>query len=110
MKVVISPDGEREITVIAHADLQAEIISAFGDVTNVRRIGHVVPAHPWKRLVFRLLRRMFTGTHPVANWTRRWSGKWLVTVDGNQIGPEFGERRDAIAYEENFAVRERKNG
>ena len=69
--------------------------------TTVRRASHVVPAHPVKRLLFRILRRSVGDTNPLAEWSRRWRGDWQVDLSpsgGPLLGP-FPNRRQAIERE-----------
>ena len=110
MVIIVHPDGR--VTVVAHADLDADRLSALGEVEVVRRGGYVVPAHPLRRAAFRLVRRFGRSPRVVA-WTRTWRGPWLVDLapsGGPVLGP-FPTRAEAvIAEEEWLAEQEERQG
>ena len=100
MIVIVRPDGS--VTAIAHATTDGRRLASLGDVRRVRRGGHVVPAAWWRRAAFRLIRRTFAESSPVAEWTRRWPGEWLtdLRVSGGPVLGPFETRAEAIRAEE----------
>lgn len=70
----ISPDGT--IRAVACNDL-ASIAAEIGTV-ETRRASHVLPAHPVKRAMFRMIRLAVGERGRVAEWCRGWSGAWQV--------------------------------
>ena len=63
-----------------------------------KRVSHVVPAGPLKRLFFGAIRCVAGESTKLAAWTRTWRCAWLVLVDEKRYGP-FIERHEAIAFE-----------
>jgi len=57
-----------------------------------RRFSEIVPVNPVLRVVFRVLRFLFSEVGRVSDWTRRWSCLWEATI---LIGPARGTRRRA---------------
>ena len=101
MVVVIRPNGE--VTAIAHADTDAYRLRALGRITTARRGGHVLPANAVLRVAFAIIRRL--PGDPLATWTRKWPGKWIVVLHtGQKLGPYFS-RADAIRAEEEEIAR-----
>jgi len=99
---IIPPDGNH-LTVVAHADLDADNLRRIGDVTTIQRGGHVIPANPAARLVHHLIRAI--PGDPLAAWTRTWPGRWLVALcDGRLLGP-YRTRADAVRAEEEELAR-----
>ena len=68
---------------------------------QIRRASHIEPVSQFKRLAFRLLRRLFGETGRVADWSRNWPGPWradMAPSSGPSIGP-FRNRQKAIDAE-----------
>ena len=105
MIVIVRPDGS--VTAIAHATTDGQRLASLGEVQQVRRGGHVVPAAWWRRVVFRVIRRIFADSSSVAEWTRRWPGKWLtdLRVSGGPVLGPFETRTEAIQAEEEFMLK-----
>ncbi|MBN2003774.1 MAG: hypothetical protein JXA21_10490 [Anaerolineae bacterium] len=93
----IKTDGT--LAVIAHAP--EDVRTVPGDVVNLARGGHVWPKHGFKRLAFRLLRRLCGNRGRVAAWTRTWRGAWLVirADNGQRLPGEFASHGDAVKAE-----------
>lgn len=68
---------------------------------STRRASHIVPLGPWRRLAFRLLRRVFGDSGRAADWTRRWQGPWAADLrpSGGPVLEHFWSRQDAIRTE-----------
>ena len=99
MVIRLAPDGT--MTIVGHQDKDARLLAALGRVVEVKRGGHVVPSCRLRRIVFKALRRTFTGrSASVLAWTRTWPVTWRVEiVDGPVLEP-FEDRAAAIAAEE----------
>ena len=104
------PDGT--VTAIAHAVTDGQRLASLGNVRQVRRGGHAVPAAWWRRAAFRAIRRIFADSSPVAEWTRHWSGKWLtdLRVSGGPVLGPFETRIEAIQAEEEYMLGVVRNG
>ena len=63
-----------------------------------KRVSHILPENPLKRIVFKVLRKLFGDEGKIADWTRNWKGKWILVIDGEVKG-EFESRKDAIEFE-----------
>ncbi len=100
MIILVRPDGS--VTAIAHATTDAERLAALGEMQQVQRGGHVLPAAWPRRWAFRVIRRIFAESSPVAAWTRRWPGAWLtdLRVSGGAVLGPFATRAEAIRVEE----------
>lgn len=72
-----------------------------GTVIGKRRLSHIWPVHPVKRLAFRLVRWFVGDTGRVATWTRRWSGPWQVRLieHGNIVAFTHSNRRECVRWE-----------
>lgn len=81
------------------------------DVAKVdkQRVSHVLPASFVKRVLFVVLRLLVGEQGRVANWTRQWSGDWLVVIDRHHYGP-FTSRAQAINFEKNKIYTQGKLG
>ena len=103
MQIVI--DSERgEVTVVGHGEHDQPLLAELGlHPVRIERGGHLYPAHPLKRLVFRLVRQL--PVPALHGWTRRWRGAWVVVLvaDGRLLGP-FPTRAEAMAAEETAVV------
>ena len=100
----IGPDGK--ITAVAHGVRDRHFLEALGEVVEVRRAGRVLPARRLPRLAFRVIRRLVPDDHPLAAWTRRWPGPWIVDLRGMGgpiLGPYAG-RSEAMAAEEQWVA------
>ena len=88
---------------VVHHPSQA-IQARHGRVVADQRGGHVLPARPVKRAAFRLLRGLFGYRGRVAEWTRGWSGDWMVFMTtGERLGP-FGSHAEGVAAEVDHVV------
>lgn len=97
MKLIIDTAGN--ITAVAHMAQDREALQAMGiEVVSYERGGYVLPAVWWKRWLFRGIRACLPFA-PVTQWTRTWSGAWLVQIDGSWCGL-YGTRQEAIEAEE----------
>jgi hypothetical protein len=68
---------------------------------NRKRVSYIYPANPVKRFFFKLIRKLVDDESPVADWTRKWKGKWIVVIDGKEVA-KFDSRAEAIAFEKEF--------
>lgn len=69
---------------------------------TVKRASHVEPVNFALRVLFYLLRFLFTDTGKVADWTRNWPCYWrvnLAPVGGPIMPADFAKRSTAIEYE-----------
>ena len=100
MVVKVNPDGT--LTVVAHAEKDQRALDLMGQVIDVRRGGHVVPASVPLAVAFRLVRR-FGGKRGAA-WTRTWTVAWVadLRISGGPVLGPFAERAEAIAAEERW--------
>ena len=65
-----------------------------------RRISHILPVNPIKRAAFILLRRLFGDDGKVSDWTRSWSGPWVVTMlIGNGEHFTHASRAECVRWE-----------
>ena len=69
----IDPDG----TLHSFDDIAAAGIT---DPAKKKRVSHILPATPGKRLFFRCLRQLGGEHGIIADWTRRWAGPWQVIL------------------------------
>lgn len=102
MVVIVSAAGE--VTVVAHADLDRPFMEGLGQMGEVRRGGHVLPAHPLRRWWFQALRRVCGWVPAIVAWTRTWSGDWITDLAcsaGPVLGP-YATRSVAIQAEEQW--------
>lgn len=102
LMIQIAPDGTT--TLVFHPDKQAAEARAFdalGTVSAEQRGGHVYPKSAVKRAAFKALRRVFGGKGAVADWTRRWSGPWIVRIvaTGDVLPGTFRTHADAVDAE-----------
>lgn len=72
-----------------------------GFEVTVQRASHIEPCRLGRRILFRLLRRLFGEDGRVGEWTRRWHCDWRVDLRpvGGPIRGPFFSRRDALHYE-----------
>ena len=111
--VILRFDASGKVTGIGHQiNFKAVGLETLGQ-TAVRRGSHVLPQRPFKRLAFRLLRRLFGESGRLADWTRTWKGPWqidLSPVDGPCVSG-YLHRSDAIAAEVRYLewLQERKS-
>ncbi|MEM3426669.1 MAG: hypothetical protein QW212_00210 [Nitrososphaerales archaeon] len=68
------------------------------------RVSRIVPENIFLRIFFLLLRRVFGDEGKVADWTRRWSCRWVLLVGGEKLGV-FKDRKEAIEFEKKFISR-----
>lgn len=76
----------------------------IGEVTT-RRASHVYPVNCVKRAAFRLLRTAFGDKGLVSDWTRGWSGYWIVDTAptaGIVLDATYASHADAVAGEIKF--------
>ena len=68
--------------------------------TRFRRISRVEPANLFKRIAFKVIRRLVSDSSAIAQWTRNWKCSWRVKMlDTGYIFGEFEQRQEAIAAE-----------
>lgn len=82
----------------------SEVFHGMGTVTT-RRASHVLPSGIVKRQAFRLLRTFFGDAGKVSDWTRGWSGEWIVDTTptaGVVLDRQYRSRQDAIDAEVEF--------
>lgn len=91
MNLIISPNGD---------------VSSFGDLPEwiegkrqVRRVSHIVPLHPVKRVAFVALRWAFGERGRVASWTRAWYGPWVCTMVDSGRWKAHASRKVLIDWE-----------
>jgi hypothetical protein len=75
--VWINPDGS--VHMVANDDFPLEAVG----IAEKRRASHVVPAHPVKRLAFRVIRFVVGERGRIAAWCRSWYGPWQVRFADN---------------------------
>lgn len=68
-------------------------------VVSKRRISHILPVNPIKRVAFRMLRAFFSDSGKVASWTRRWSGPWEVVMIGSGQRFIHTSRAECVRWE-----------
>ena len=105
MVIIVFPSGQ--VAAAAHAGRDAGLLAALGPVGTVRRGGHVLPAHPVRRALFRLIRRIFRRLPGIVGWTRRWRGPWIADLSpsgGPVLGPFAGREEAVRAEEEHLAA------
>lgn len=64
-----------------------------------RRVSHILPVHPVKRLAFRFLRMTFGERGRVAAWTRSWKGPWQASIIGSHRYFSHMSRRVCLEWE-----------
>ena len=71
------------------------------DVEVIRkiRVSTIQPAHPVKRAWFKLLRLVFGDSGRVAEYTRQFSGAWVVTILRSGQAMTFETRSACIKWE-----------
>ena len=77
------------------------IAGTIGHEVNRRRASHVLPRHPVKRLVFRILRAVFGERGRIATWCRSWNGPWQVSWahEPHRVVFSHSSRRVCIEWE-----------
>jgi hypothetical protein len=70
-------DSAGTITMLPEKELD---LRAFCTDLSYRRVSHIWPVHPVKRIAFRLLRALFGERGRVAQWTRQWQGPWQAII------------------------------
>lgn len=85
-------------------------VEILGDVPSglkvhgvTRRFSEILPTHPALRLLFKLLRLVFSERGPIADWTRSWSCEWEARIlMGNLRGTRrtHQSRATLIAWEQ----------
>ena len=97
----IKIDENGNITTFAE-ELREIDPSLYEEVKSTkRRVSHILPKNPLKRIFFKVLRKLFGEEGKVADWTRKWKGKWIVIIDGEVKG-EFESREEAIEFEKRY--------
>lgn len=81
-----------EVEIVYHPNQEGEIEALdLGKALSSRRGAHVYPKAPLKRKIFKTLRSLFGSDGKVADWTRRWRGKWiLVPPKDRTFDRDFG--------------------
>lgn len=71
------------------------------EATTTRRASHVVPLFGHARFWFKALRMVFGEDGRVGDWTRTWTGPWIVDLRpvGGNNGMIFMTREQAIDFE-----------
>ena len=77
-------------------------LASIGQTTK-RRVSHIWPCHPVKRIAFRVLRSLFGERGAVPTWCRSWRGPWEVRFARNIHRVVFSHpsRRVCLAWEIN---------
>lgn len=72
----------------------------LGSVSQ-RRVSHIWPVHPVKRLAFRFIRALAGERGRIAEWCRHWRGPWQVrfAASPNIVAFTHASRRVCIEWE-----------
>ena len=102
LRITLRKDGTTAI--VSHPAYHKAIVrglsEALGEVTKRDRAGHVYPSSFVLECGFRALRKLFSDSGRIAEWTRGWDCDWkVVLMDGTRLRGMFETRRDAIRAE-----------
>lgn len=102
-----------------HILIKNGIVSGFADEVSFKgfdvidyekkRVSHLIPASFIKKIVFIIIRAVFSEQSKITEWTRHWHCSWLVVIDQKYYGP-FEDRQDAIRFEKQKIYKQGKLG
>jgi hypothetical protein len=87
-------------------DDSTRALTELGKAT-IERASHVVPSGFFKRLTFRVLRRLFGDCGRLANWTRSWQNSWQAEMVGGPVLRGYATRQAALQAERDW-IRENR--
>jgi hypothetical protein len=102
-------DEAGEVAMVYHPTQEAETLdlaAGLGAASAPSRGGHVWPKRKLQRLAFQVLRRVCGPDGKVADWTRLWSGPWIVFIPstGKTLDRTFETHAEAVKAEVDYIL------
>lgn len=92
MNIVLLPDGTIQTIGNPPFNLPTRTVSK-------RRVSTITPMFVPKKFFFQWLRKLFGEDRRVAEFTRRWSGPWIVRILATGEWSVFFKRADCVEWE-----------
>lgn len=107
--LAFTTDQDGNLVVVYHPNDERAIawLDTLGPRDD-RRAGFVYPQHPVARLAFRAMRWVAGSKGRVADWTRNWSGRWVVidAQTGAQLPGSYPSHAAAVDAEVEWSLKQ----